>query len=221
MNSIHDMGGCHGMGEISREHNEPFFHEKWEARLFACQFAMNAWGSWSLDRVRWFREQMPGPLYLNSKYYEIWLDALIRLIIDAGFASANELKTGICEDNVERYSPALKPDSVKRQMLKGISSRRENSEIEQRFSPGVQVRALNINPKSHTRLPRYVRGKCGVVEARRGVFVFPDTNSQGLGEKPQTVYSVCFKPEEIWGPGHKHQNDLIYVDMWENYLEKV
>lgn len=221
MNSIHDMGGCHGMGEISREQNEPFFHEKWEARLFACQFAMNAWGSWSLDRVRWFREQMPGPRYLNSKYYEIWLDALIRLIIDAGFASANELKTGNCEDNVKRYSPALRPENVKRQMLKGITSRRENSEIKQRFSAGDQVRALNMNPKNHTRLPRYVRGKCGVVETRRGVFVFPDTNSRGLGEKPQTVYSVCFKPEEIWGPDHKHQNDLIYVDMWENYLEKV
>ena len=78
MNSIHDMGGCHGMGEISREQNEPFFHETWEARLFACQFAMNACGSWTLDRVRWFREQMPGPLYLNSKYYEIWLDAFIK-----------------------------------------------------------------------------------------------------------------------------------------------
>ena len=120
MNSIHDMGGCHGMGEISREQNEPFFHETWEARLFACQFAMNACGSWTLDRVRWFREQMPGPLYLNSKYYEIWLDALIRLIIDAGFASANELKTGNCEDNVKRFSPALRPENVKRQMLKGI-----------------------------------------------------------------------------------------------------
>ena len=52
-------------------------------------------GSWSLDRVRWFREQMPGPKYLNSKYYEIWLDALIRLVVDAGFASASELQTAI------------------------------------------------------------------------------------------------------------------------------
>lgn len=221
MNSIHDMGGSHGMGKILREQNEPFFHTTWEARLFACQFAMNAWGAWSLDRVRWFREQMPGPRYLSSSYYEIWLDALIRLVVDAGFASAEELRIGGCKEKFEKRTPALRADMVKEQMLKGITSRRENPEIEEKFSPGDRVRARNIHPVGHTRLPRYVRGKYGTVEARRGIFVFPDTNSQGIGEQPQAVYGVCFKAFELWGEGYEQQSDLIYVDLWENYLEKA
>jgi nitrile hydratase len=48
-------------------------------------------------------------------------------------------------------------------------------------------------------MPRYVRGKSGAVERDHGVFVFPDTNAIGQGEKPQHVYSVRFMGRELWG----------------------
>ena len=35
MNSIHDMGGMHGFGEIPYEENEPVFHAEWEGRVYA------------------------------------------------------------------------------------------------------------------------------------------------------------------------------------------
>ena len=38
-------------------------------------------------------------------------------------------------------------------------------------------RARNINPVGHTRLPRYARGREGVIARRHGIFVFPDTNA--------------------------------------------
>ena len=61
------------------------------------------------------------------------------------------------------------------------------------------MRARNLNPSGHTRLPRYVRGKSGVVARDWGVFVFPDTNAHHAGTKPQHCYSVAFDARELWG----------------------
>jgi len=80
------------------------------------------------------------------------------------------------------------------------------------------VRARNINPTGHTRLPRYARGKTGTISMDHGVFVFPDTNAHFAGEKPQHVYSVCFSMRELWGPQGSGQ-DCVYLDMWDDYLE--
>src|SRR5208283_3620952 len=68
-----------------------------------------------------------------------------------------------------------------------------------RFAKGARVRARNLNPSGHTRLPRYVRGKAGVIERDWGVFVFPDTNAHHAGTKPQHCYSVAFDARELWG----------------------
>jgi nitrile hydratase subunit beta len=87
-----------------------------------------------------------------------------------------------------------------------------------RFRPGQRVRARNINPPGHTRLPRYTRGKSGVVHRDHGVFVFPDTNAHFLGENPQHVYSVRFTAQELWG-SQALPEDSVYVDLWDAYLE--
>ena len=79
-------------------------------------------------------------------------------------------------------------------------------------------RGRNINPLGHTRLPRYVRGKNGTIARHHGIFVFPDTNAQFAGEKPQHVYSVRFKAQELWGE-QASPRDSIYLDMWDDYLE--
>ena len=39
------------------------------------------------------------------------------------------------------------------------------------------MRAKNINPVTHTWLPRYVRGHVGVIERVIGCHVFPDSNA--------------------------------------------
>jgi nitrile hydratase len=87
-----------------------------------------------------------------------------------------------------------------------------------RFKVGQRVRARNINPTGHTRLPRYARGKLGTVHLDHGVYVFPDTNAHFLGEKPQHVYSVRFAARELWGDQAAPQ-DSVYVDMWDDYLD--
>jgi nitrile hydratase len=87
-----------------------------------------------------------------------------------------------------------------------------------RFSVGAQVRAKKINPASHTRLPRYARGKLGSIERVHGGHVFPDTNAMLAGEHPQYLYSVRFSARELWGETSSPR-DAVYLDLWEEYLE--
>ena len=72
--------------------------------------------------------------------------------------------------------------------------------------------------RGHTRLPRYARGKVGVIDHVHGTFVYPDTNAHGGGEQPQPLYCVRFEARELWGPQAPRQ-DSVRVDLWEDYLE--
>lgn len=113
--------------------------------------------------------------------------------------------------------PRLTADLVPAVVKTGASTRRP-VEMAPRFNVGDHVIARNMNPVGHTRLPRYVRGKRGVIHQDHGVFVFPDSNAHGGGEKPQHVYNVRFSAQELWGPGASERESL-YIDLWEDYLD--
>ena len=89
-----------------------------------------------------------------------------------------------------------------------------------RFKPGDRVKARNINPPGHTRLPRYVRGKEGVVQRDRGVFHLPDARVAGQDDQPQHVYSVCFSARELWGV-EAPSKDTLNIDLWDDYLDSA
>jgi hypothetical protein len=112
----------------------------------------------------------------------------------------------------------LTPDMVPTLVKTGASTRRAAEAVAPRFKAGDRVLARNMNPIGHTRLPRYVRGKRGVIHQDHGVFVFPDTSAHSGGEKPQHVYSVQFESRELWGPTADRRASL-YIDLWEDYLE--
>jgi len=113
--------------------------------------------------------------------------------------------------------PALTLDKAQVLIAKGVPAKR-NVEVTARFQVGQQVRARNINPVGHTRLPRYARGKIGRIDRIHGDFVFPDTNAHFLGEKPQHVYSVRFSARELWGL-EASAKDSVYLDLWDDYLD--
>ena len=113
--------------------------------------------------------------------------------------------------------PTMFPATGVDDLVRTGGSCRVAVELPSGFKPGDRVRAVNINPVTHTRLPQYVRGKCGVVVEDRGVFVFPDTNSLLKGDKPQHVYSVAFTGAELWGPGI-NPKDTLRIDLWEDYI---
>lgn len=112
--------------------------------------------------------------------------------------------------------PTLTKDVVPGLIATGASCRIDE-DVAPKFKPGDTVVTRNINPVTHTRLPRYVRGKKGVVERDHGVFAFPDTSAHGGGEKPQHVYSVKFSFQELWGEDHAG-NMYLYIDMFDDYM---
>jgi nitrile hydratase subunit beta len=89
-----------------------------------------------------------------------------------------------------------------------------------RFKPGDRVGTKNMHPRTHTRLPRYARGRCGVVDRAHGCQVFPDSSALGAGDDPQWLYTVVFDGRELWGadadPALK-----VSIDAFEPYLESA
>lgn len=217
MNGIHDMGGMQDMGPIQWERNEPVFHARWEARVFAMFLATGAWHQWNLDAFRHTREVLPPEDYLRLSYYEQWFSGLRALLLRSALVSAAEIESGVPAPGTVKASPPLSAERIPAALADRIHANRELP-LPARFQVGQSVRARNINPTGHTRLPRYARGKFGMVDRDHGVFVFPDTNAHFLGEKPQHVYSVRFAARELWGQQAAPQ-DSVYLDLWDDYLE--
>lgn len=217
MNGIHDMGGMHGMGPIEEERNEPVFHHTWEGRVFALRRAMGAWRKWNIDVSRHEVELVPATDYLRMSYYERQFEAFVVLLEKRGFITPAELKDGKPAPGSPVMVPALTPAKAAEMAVNGVPASRDVP-VAPRFQPGQSVRARNINPLGHTREPRYVRGKPGIIHRDHGVFVFPDSNAHFLGEQPQHVYSVRFAAQELWG-AHAAPQDSVYVDLWDDHLE--
>ena len=217
MNGIHDMGGMQDMGPIEHEENEPVFHAPWESRVFAMMLAAGAWRKWNLDAFRHTREVLRAEDYLRLSYYEQWFLGLRDLLVRRGLVTAQELESGAPAAGAAKATPPLTADKIPATLPNRIHAQREAS-VSPRFRNGQLVRARNINPVGHTRLPRYARGKVGTVDRNQGVFVFPDTNAHFLGEKPQHVYSVRFAARELWG-AQASEKDCVYLDMWDHYLD--
>ena len=217
MNGVHDMGGMHDMGPIEYEKDEPVFHAAWEARLFALRRAMGAWRKWNIDATRYQVEMVPPADYLELSYYARQFVAFLEMLPNSGLVSKAEIENATPDPKQPTATPALTADNAAQLVAKGIPTSRDLP-VSARFVVGQQVRARNMHPAGHTRLPRYTRGKRGTIDRDHGVFVFPDTNAHFLGEKPQHVYSVRFSARELWGEQAAAQ-DSVYVDLWDDYLE--
>jgi nitrile hydratase beta subunit len=217
MNGVHDMGGMHGLGPIQYETDEPVFHARWEALSFALNMATRAARKWNIDAGRHEIELIPAADYLRMSYYEKWIERLEKLLVKSGLVAQSEIQSGKPAPASPKATPAITADQVPGLLRTGALASRDVP-AEQRFRIGQRVRARNINPIGHTRLPRYARGKLGVIHLLHGVYVFPDTNAHFLGENPQHVYSVRFAARELWG-SEASPRDAVYVDMWDNYLE--
>jgi nitrile hydratase len=205
VNGAHDMGGNQGFGPIEREADEPWFHAEWERRAFALTIAMGATGEWNLDQSRFAREDREPVDYLSRTYYEIWEAGLTRLLEERGLLEAT------------RPVRTLAAAEVEPMLMRGGSVAREPARPA-RFAIGDRVRARNMHPRTHTRLPRYVRGHVGTVERVHGAHVFPDVHAVTGEEDPQWLYTVRFSALELWG---REDNASISVDAWEPYLDPV
>jgi nitrile hydratase subunit beta len=217
MNGAHDMGGVHGFGPVMPDAREPTFHEEWERRVFALTMASGLPGKWNIDMGRFARENRPPKDYLNKSYFEIWLAGLETLLAERGLVSADEIAAGHPLGEPKKVERILRQGDVEAILHRGRPTERPAGEPA-RFRIGDRVRARNIHPTTHTRLPRYVRGRAGTIESLHGNHVFPDTNALGRGENPQWLYTVRFNARDLWGPDADPSLN-VSVDAWESYLE--
>src|SRR5262252_1826598 len=97
MNGIHDMGGMHGFGRVEREDNEPVFHARWEGRVLGISRACSAHGIFNIDESRHAIERMAPVDYLSSSYYERWHDRNVRLLVEKGVITREELERRMSE----------------------------------------------------------------------------------------------------------------------------
>jgi nitrile hydratase len=219
MNGVHDMGGMQNMGPIQYEKNEPVFHAEWEGRTYALIRAVRAFGKWNLDRDRYDIEMLPAEDYLRMSYYERWFEKLVRQVVQFGLVTRDELISGKPSPGSVKSTPALTVSMAPQFLDRGIPSSNDPN-VQPMFKVGQRVRARNINPVGHTRLPRYARGKVGTIVRDHGVYSFPDTSAHALGGKRQHVYSVRFGARELWGESASAL-DFVYIDMWDDYLEQL
>jgi len=217
MNGVHDMGGMTCFGPIVREENEPVFHANWERRIFGI--ALLTMGQLdTLDAFRHVIERMDPVHYLSSSYYEHWLAGLETVLVEKDIFTKEELATGTTKGTPSGVRTPLSPEAVPTVVQQGAPCSRDTGRLTPRFKVGDSVIARNLNPPGHTRLPRYARGKVGIIDRVHGTFVYPDTNAHGGGEQPQPLYCVRFDAKELWGPTVQARDSLC-IDLWEDYLE--
>ncbi|WER49176.1 nitrile hydratase subunit beta [Cupriavidus sp. WKF15] len=218
MNGAQDMGGMQSFGPVRPEPDEPPFHAGWERRVLALNLAMNAVGKWNIDIQRAARESLPPAQYLASSYYEIWFEGLKKVLLGAGLVTAAEIEQGTMAIAGEPVDRVLKAEEVAASLLRGSPSARPAA-APARFAVGDVVRTRLLNPATHTRLPRYCRGRQGQIVRVHGAHVFPDASALRLGDQPQWLYTVCFDAIDLWGPDTTAAS--VCVDCWESYFEEL
>ncbi len=216
MNGVHDMGGMDGFGPIEPEADEPLFHADWERRVLALALAMGFSGAWNIDISRHARERIPPAGYLAASYYEKWLLGLETLLVEKGLVSTGEIEAGRSAGGTTPETRVIKADEVAQSLAEGGPYNRD-TDAPARFKSGDRVIVRNIHPAGHTRAPRYVRCKTGLIERHYGAHVYPDSNAHGRGPDPQHLYSVRFSAREVWGEDASAR-DAIFADLWEPYL---
>jgi nitrile hydratase subunit beta len=199
------------------------FHDDWEKRTFGMTIAMRYLhgAPGTTDESRRTIEHLPPEVYLGASYFESWLLGSEANYQAYGLLAHDELETRRRELAAEPSAPLPQnhdPAQTGR-VLAGLRAgpTHEVFDGEPSHAPGDLVVARNIHTKRHTRLPRYVRGKRGVIDCVRGAFPIPELAAERELEA-EFVYEVRFEGEELWGESAE-PGTCVYVQLWESYLQ--
>jgi nitrile hydratase subunit beta len=225
MDSIHDIGGKHGLGPVIAEADEPAFHAPWEGRMHGIAVACQIYGINSTPEQRATIENMPHWLYLTTSYYEKWLYCYEKILEAKGVVKPGEIDRQIAAQSVppivDHPSMPDTPSDAAKTMHRVIYGGTPHDRPLARppaFKPGDVVFAKNRHPTTHTRLPGYVKGKPGVIEVYHGAHCHHEALAEGRGDAPEHLYAVKFLAKDLWGPDAEQPDDAFYVDLFEDYL---
>ena len=228
MNSLHDVGGIDGFGPVAWEKNEPVFHEPWEAHMRAVDALMTKkLRAYCVDETRHRIERINPVYYLGSSYYQIWLLRMESLLMEKGYVTEEEVQAKMRDITPEPPPSPLEPyrhimpsiaSPQRRTVIPHSGSANKEDAIPQ-YAVGDVVRVKDGAPLGHTRVPRYVRGKVGVITNLHGNFILPDQRVADGSMLYQPVYRVCFAAQQVWGDDAAPK-DKLYLEMWEDYIER-
>jgi len=208
VDGIHDLGGMSGFGAVEVERDEPVFHERWERRAFGLNvLGLQILRAYNVHEYRHAVERMEPAHYLAASYYERWLTAVASLMVEKGVVTREEL-----ERRAGGRFPLARPGVA----VAAAAPRPDASAA--RFAVGDRVRVRDVRTRGHTRAPRYVRGKRGVVARVAPAFLLPDVAGHGARAPHEQTYQIEFAAPELWA-NEGRPGDTVVVDLWESYLE--
>lgn len=228
MNGIHDVGGMDGFGPIEREENEPVFRESWEGRMRGIHTIVSKKHRiYNTDEGRYGVERVDPVFFLGASYNQIWLLRTEKLLIEKGVLTEQEIEERMSSLFPKRYTSHLQQhrdlappirSKQRKMVLPHTSGPSQAGDARPKYGPGTIVKVRVSSPLGHTRVPRYVRGRQGVIVNIHGSFPVPDIKVHEGATVYQPVYLVCFEARELWGEDASPK-DKLYIEMWEDYLE--
>jgi hypothetical protein len=91
------------------------------------------------------------------------------------------------------------------------------------FQIGETLRVMTRSPIGHYRVPRYLRGKIGVVEA----VIHPaavDNEEEAYGRNAGSksfYYRMAFRMTDVWPDYAGAANDGLRIEVFQTWLEKA
>ncbi len=212
MEGAHDLGGIGGFGAVRTDDGELTHHEPWELRaqmlaLAACRGA------------RPWIEGLDPATYLTTSYYGRWLLAAERAAVAKEIVSGATLADWQRRVGDGEPVPVIHDDALRAKFEHIMLTPSPMAAArEPRFALGQAVRVKRVyEPDRHHRIPRYVRGVAGTIDAICG-----DEHVAGQADNEvEPQYTVRFASHDVWGERHDEAPFVIFVDLWQSYLEEV
>ena len=229
------MGGVREwFGRIPVEADEPVFHHRWEAHVFASLVTSLGTLGINEEAFRWATERLPREQYLPG-YYQRWLATLEQLVIDKGVLAPGELDAHLAGEQPtarghERPGPLHR--ALARKFVRAVVGpipdwllrlypRIEDIHLPEappRFAIGDPVVVSAAPPTGHTRRPRYTWGKRGTVVGYHFAAALPERSARGERGAGEHFYTVELDGRELWGDDAE-PGTAVLIDLWESYLE--
>lgn len=232
MDPVADLGGAPGFGPVHPPADAagapaPPFAHPWEGRAFALTLVvMGRVSGRNIDAFRYALSRLDPASYVDDGYHGRWLHAAELMLTDSAVLAPGAVDARVRRNRGEEVTEPAAPTPRRPDYAPtGPGSLREITRPP-RFAAGDPVRALPA-PAGATasgggpdRLPRYVRGRPGVIAAVRPPHVLPDTHAVFAGEHPQHVYTVAFDAADLWGGTARDEGDVtVHADLFESHLE--
>ena len=178
----------------------------------------------STDGGRHGLEKFSPAEYVSTPYYERWLLRTQRRLVELGILTQEELDDRIryYQENPDAEVPRREDPGNVEQVIQRVRNRTPSpSETGKppRFKVGDAIHTKNEHPKGHHRLPRYARGRSGVISDWYGYHDLADDLADG-DHNPEALYSVKFEASELWGDSAEGSGS-VYLDLWDSYLEHI